>query len=86
MDNQLFLGIVSNAQAYTPLLFEAFFEDDMAALGFEDMLCIWSYEHGTAKPGKMLYELCAERLLALDGIRPNQVLYIGNDRRNDNRV
>ena len=83
LDKRLYLGVISNAQMYTPLLFEAFFEDDMEALGFEDMLCIWSYEHGMAKPGRELYEICAERLLALDDVRPNQVLYIGNDMRND---
>lgn len=83
LDRSTSLGVVSNAQKFTPLLFETFFDDSLHNLGFEEIACIWSYEHGTAKPGTDLYDICAERLQALDGITPREVLYIGNDRRND---
>lgn len=83
LDKGASLGIVSNAQKFTPQLFETFFDDSVHDLGFEEILCIWSYEHGQAKPGTGLYEIAAERLQALDGITPKEVLYIGNDRRND---
>ncbi len=83
LDKSLPLGIVSNAQFFTPLLFEAFLEGAPMDVGFEDMLCIWSYEHTVAKPSTKLFELAAERLQAYGGIEPEQVLYIGNDMRND---
>ena len=83
LDKSLPLGIVSNAQFFTPILFEAFLEGAPMDVGFEDMLCIWSYEHTVAKPSTKLYELAAERLQAYGGIKPEQVLYIGNDMRND---
>ncbi len=83
LDKQKSLGIVSNAQFYTPLLFEAFLEGSPHDLGFEEILCVWSYEHTVAKPSAKLFEVAAERLQALDGIAPKETLYIGNDMRND---
>lgn len=83
LDKGASLGIISNAQKFTPLLFETFFDDTVGDLGFEEIACVWSYEHGTAKPGTELYSICIDRLQALDGIEPKEVLYVGNDRRND---
>lgn len=83
LDRSLNLGIVSNAQCYTPMLFEAFLDGTPPDVGFEDMLCIWSFEHSVAKPSTKLFEIAAERLLAIDGIEPKEALYIGNDLRND---
>jgi len=83
LDQGCVLGIVSNAQKFTPVLFETFFEDNLRDLGFEEILCIWSYEHHVAKPSTKLYEICAERLQALDGIAAEETLFIGNDMRND---
>ena len=83
LDKGASMGIISNAQKFTPLLFETFFDDNVGDLGFEEIACVWSYEHGTAKPGTELYEICVDRLQALDGIAPKEVLYVGNDRRND---
>lgn len=83
LDKKLSLGIVSNAQFYTPLLFEAFLEGSPHDLGFEEILCVWSYDHTVAKPSEKLFEVAAERLQALDGIAPKQTLYIGNDMLND---
>ena len=83
LDKNLNLGIVSNAQCYTPMLFEAFLDGTPPDVGFEDMLCIWSFEHSVAKPSTRLFEIAAERLQAIDGIEPKETLYIGNDMRND---
>lgn len=83
LDKGCSLGIISNAQKFTPLLFDTFFDDNVGDLGFEEIACVWSYEHGTAKPGTEIYNVCIDRLQALDGIAPKEVLYIGNDRRND---
>ena len=50
------LGIVSNAQFYTPLLLEAFFNTAIADLGFEPGLCSWSYSLREAKPSVKMFE------------------------------
>jgi len=83
LDKGKSLGLVSNAQAFTPLLFDAFFEDGPHDLGIEELLCIYSYEHGVAKPGTQLYRIAMDRMQALAGITPAETLYIGNDIRND---
>ena len=72
------LGIISNAQFYTPLLFEAFFGGPPEALGFDPSLLIYSFEAGEAKPGPGLFRRAADRL-AEQGLRPGQCLYVGND-------
>ena len=74
----LALGIVSNAQFYTPLLFPALLGRNLTELSFEDDLCLFSYQHGMAKPGLALYEILRERL-ANRGLTPEQTLYLGND-------
>ncbi len=77
------LGIVSNAQFFTPLAFEPLTGRPLDAWGFDDpQLNIWSYEHREAKPGTFLYERCAEGLTAR-GIQPAEALFVGNDLRND---
>lgn len=78
----LHLGIVSNAQFFTPLMFEAFFQKNVEALGFLPEHCHWSFAHLKAKPSTALYENAA-KVLSRTGITPEQVLYIGNDMRND---
>ena len=79
---QLLLGIVSNAQFYTPLLFPALLQYSLPDLGFNEALCVFSYQHAAAKPGGELYRILSERL-SQHGILPQQVLYIGNDASKD---
>jgi len=76
------LGIISNAQFFTPELFGALVGRTTSELGFADELCIFSYQHGHAKPGLHLYEL-AQQALTMRGVSPAQVLYVGNDMLND---
>ncbi|MCG8586371.1 MAG: HAD family hydrolase, partial [Pirellulales bacterium] len=76
------MGIISNAQFFTPLLFPAVLEQSLDDLGFAANLRYYSYMHGLAKPGSELYTMAAEGLDALD-IEPGEVLYVGNDMRND---
>jgi putative hydrolase of the HAD superfamily len=78
------LGIVSNAQFFTPTLFSALLGRDLADLGFRPRLLFYSYRFGQAKPGRFLYERSQEALAAL-GVAPAEVLYIGNDMLNDVR-
>ena len=78
----ILLGIVSNAQFYTPLLFEALLDAPTESWGFHSDLLFFSYQHGHAKPGAVLYRRAVERLSAL-GVEPSSVLYVGNDMLND---
>lgn len=81
-NHRLPLGIVSNAQFFTPLLFPALFDHDLHDLGFSPELCFFSYETRQAKPGKPLYQRAADQLRHR-GISPPEVLYVGNDLLND---
>jgi putative hydrolase of the HAD superfamily len=76
------LGLVSNAQFFTPLLFTAFLGGPPEALGFSRELCVYSYREGEAKPSPRLFRKAAAGLAAL-GIRPEEALYLGNDMVND---
>ncbi|MDD4736477.1 MAG: HAD family hydrolase [Kiritimatiellae bacterium] len=76
------LGIVSNAQFYTPLTLEALFDCRLADLGFDQELCSWSYRQRVAKPDITLFS-APLIVLAERGIAPEQILYIGNDMLND---
>jgi putative hydrolase of the HAD superfamily len=76
------LGIISNAQFYTPLLFQWFLGQDLEGLGFDPHLTIFSYEWGCAKPSQRIFEIARRRLSAM-GIDPSKTLYLGNDMRND---
>lgn len=77
------LGIVSNAQFFTPLVLEALFERPLEALGFRPELCAWSYQAGVAKPSPALFTPVLEELRRRYALQPREVLYIGNDVRND---
>ena len=81
--NGLTLSIISNAQFYTPLLFEAFLRQSIDELGFCPDCNAWSYEELVGKPSQQLYRLAAERLKQHHQLTPDQCLYIGNDMRND---
>ncbi len=76
------MGIISNAQFFTPLIFPAIVGGSLDQLGFAPNLRYYSYMHGHAKPGTRLYELSAGAL-GEAGVQPAQVLYVGNDMRND---
>jgi putative hydrolase of the HAD superfamily len=78
----MILGLISNAQFFTPLLFTAFFGASPAGLGFDPALLVYSIERGEAKPSPGLFA-AAVRELARRGIGPEQCLYVGNDMLND---
>jgi len=77
------MSIISNAQFYTPLLFDTFLGKDLAALGFSMSCSVWSYQQREGKPSKRLYEIAAEQLITHYGIQAHEALYVGNDIRND---
>jgi putative hydrolase of the HAD superfamily len=80
------LGIVSNAQFYTPLILSTLLGESLERW-FD--FAIWSYEIGIAKPSRAIFEryvdYCASRFNeATDRpISPGEILYVGNDMRND---
>jgi putative hydrolase of the HAD superfamily len=76
------LGIISNAQFYTPLLMEWFLDCDLTNLGFDPELTIFSYQHQRAKPSLSLFRLAVEQLKK-KRIPKKAVIYLGNDVLND---
>jgi putative hydrolase of the HAD superfamily len=78
----LTLGIISNAQFFSPLLFDAFFDAPPEKLGFDPGLLIYSFREAEAKPSSRLFAKARE-LLARRGIGAGETLYTGNDMRND---
>jgi putative hydrolase of the HAD superfamily len=76
------LGIVSNAQFFTSELFQAFLDADLEELGFDRRLLFFSYAYLRAKPGTFLYERARE-VLSDQGVRADEILFVGNDMRND---
>ncbi|MGD9298835.1 MAG: HAD family hydrolase [Thiohalocapsa sp.] len=79
----LVLGVVSNAQFYTPLILHAFLGQPMQAAGFDLRCCAFSYREGVAKPSTEVYVPALHGLWQHRGIDPASVLYVGNDMRND---
>ena len=82
-ERKLFMSIISNAQFYTPLLFEALLGQSHKSLGLCPDCAVWSYKLLEAKPSTKLYEESAISLYKRHNILPKEVLYVGNDIRND---
>ncbi len=78
----LLMGIISNAQFYTPYLFNWFLDSDPQGLGFSPDLIFYSYIFEMAKPSAILFKMAAEKLKEKE-IQPSSALYIGNDMLND---
>lgn len=76
------LGIVSNAQFYTPIMLEAFLDKPLEAAGFLPDLRVYSFEEREGKPSTALYAKLSDAL-GKQGLAPADVLYVGNDMRND---
>ena len=74
------LGIVSNAQIFTPDYFPALTDHSLTQYGFEPDHCVWSWTEKEAKPATRLYQ---QVLNSFPDLRPDQCLYVGNDMRND---
>ena len=81
-NNGIPMGIISNAQFYTPLLFNWYLGSEPEDLGFFSDLIIFSYQAGHAKPSGVLFDIAVERLSKYN-IIPQSVVYVGNDMLND---
>jgi putative hydrolase of the HAD superfamily len=76
------MGIISNAQFFTPLLFEWFLNAGLESLGFNPDLIFWSYQIRHAKPSTTPFKKAAAAIGAL-GLTTSSALYVGNDMLND---
>jgi putative hydrolase of the HAD superfamily len=76
------MGIISNAQFYTPKLFEQFLGSDLKGLGFDPDLIFFSYCFGYAKPSTLLFEQ-ARKKLTEKAISVDRTIFVGNDMLND---
>ncbi|MFC1829682.1 HAD family hydrolase [Thermodesulfobacteriota bacterium] len=76
------MGIISNAQFYTPCLFDWFFDASPEGLGFDPDLTFFSYRFGHAKPSVFMFDAAA-KVLESRRIPVHSTLYIGNDMLND---
>ena len=81
-ESNLRMGIISNAQFYTPFLFDWFLGSNPEDLGFQPDLLFFSYMFGCAKPSTYLFQLAAEKLKNME-IPVHAALYLGNDMLND---
>jgi putative hydrolase of the HAD superfamily len=82
--NNMALGIVSNAQFYTPIDLTLLIRDqsggaydDMNEL-FDPELTFYSYEYHVAKPDRLLFEKLFNVLYEYQ-ILPSQAVFVGND-------
>ncbi|MDI6688302.1 MAG: HAD hydrolase-like protein, partial [Desulfobacterales bacterium] len=80
--SQILLGIISNAQFYTPCLFDWLLDSNLKKLGFHPDLTLFSYKSGHAKPSPFMFQSALERLKRLN-VPANSAVYIGNDMLND---
>lgn len=80
---QLPLGIVSNAQFYTPVLMNYFLNDTVGleeeVKNFDRDLTVYSYKIGIGKPDTNLFEELTPVLRNEYNLKPEEVLFVGND-------
>ena len=77
------IGIISNAQFYTPLLMNFFLTglpgDNETICFFDPELMALSYREKRSKPDTALFTKIAERCLVKYALPPDHVLFVGND-------
>ncbi len=76
------LGIVSNAQFYTPIIMNYFLDGQLKETewidGFEKDLSVFSYKLLKSKPDPSVFAGLIDPL-SQRGLAPHEVLYVGND-------
>lgn len=80
---KIVLGIISNAQFYTPLLFPAITGLSLKELGFDSSLIQYSYKKKEAKPSLIMFKSVIRELKSKYNIDSSNTLYVGNDMLND---
>ncbi len=82
-EKKIILGIISNAQFYTPLIFEALTNLTLGNMGFNPELIQYSFIQKEAKPSLKMFNSISSKLTSVYKITPNRTLYVGNDMLND---
>ncbi len=78
-DQKIAIGIISNAQFYTLLMFEALLGRSMYELGFDPDICQFSWQQKVAKPSPLMFHKVRDVLEHKYNIGPHATLYMGND-------
>lgn len=77
------LGIVSNAQFYTPVIMNYFLTGEISTSqnikGFDPDISVYSYKELRAKPDTELFSKIKINLKAKYGIKPEEAVFLGND-------
>lgn len=81
-DSNVLMGIISNAQFYTPYLFNWFLDLSPENLGFHPDLILYSYKFGYSKPSTFMFQVAADKLKNMD-VPTHSAIYFGNDMLND---
>ncbi len=81
------LGIVSNAQFYTPVVMNYFLTGQITEKEYVDFfdpdITVFSYKYKRSKPDLYLFQVLASSLEKKYGLQPEDVLVIGNDMQKD---
>jgi putative hydrolase of the HAD superfamily len=78
-DSGFLLGILSNSQFYTPLIYEAHLGAPPSKDRFDINICIWSYQEQRCKPSLAFHGELKRALSDHHKIQPSEVLFVGND-------
>ena len=77
------LGIISNAQFYTPVILNYFLHDSVSeneeVAPFDPDLTVFSYKHMRSKPDLYLFQLLKDQCQRKYGLFADEILFIGND-------
>ncbi len=77
------LGIVSNAQCYTPVVMNYFLDNDYiekdTVYPFSSALTVFSYKEKRGKPDTFLFEKLVPVLEEKYQVKPEEVIFVGND-------
>jgi len=77
------LGIVSNAQFYTPVILNFFLNqsvsEDEDVMPFDPDLTVFSYKYMRSKPDLFLFELVKKQCNQKYGLFADEILFVGND-------
>jgi putative hydrolase of the HAD superfamily len=77
------LGIISNAQFYTPVILNFFINGEVTeqeeVLPFDADLTVFSYKNLRSKPDPHLFEIVKTHCHQKYGISNTQILFVGND-------
>jgi putative hydrolase of the HAD superfamily len=77
------LGIISNAQFYTPEILKVLINFKTGHQFFDRELLFYSFKENLAKPSKDFFLKAVRKVKKLYNIDSDEILYIGNDMLND---